>query len=207
MKNTSTILSSLALIGVIVLFFLHFAGKGNNSPSNKSSVVASKGNAGMKIAYVDIDTFEANYEYLKSKKEEFNKRQSSMQSELERSAQQFQSRVADFQRKAQGNSITQAEAESTQKQLAQMQQSLQLREQALTEQLLKEKDEFNQKLHDDLNAFLQDYNRDKGFDYILSYSEIGSQILLVNKTLDITPDVIKGMNERAKNMSDTTKKK
>ena len=88
-----------------------------------------------------------------------------------------------------------------------MQQSLQLREQALTEQLLKEKDAFNQKLHDDLNDFLEEYNKDKGYDYILSYSEIGSQILLANKDLDITQDVIEGMNERAKNMSDTTKKK
>ena len=130
-----------------------------------------------------------------------------MQNELERSAQQFQTRVSDFQRKVQSNSITQAEGEATQKQLAQMQQSLQLREQALTEQLLKEKDAFNQKLHDDLNAFLEDYNKDKGYDYILSYSQVGSQILLANKALDITADVIEGMNARSKNVSDTTKKK
>lgn len=206
MKNTATVLSALALIGVIVLFVLHFSGDRNTATTHKSTS-AQTGNPIPKIAYVDIDTFEANYEYLKTKREEFNKRQSAMQNELERSAQQFQNRVADFQRKIQANSITQAEGESTQKQLAQMQQSLQLREQALTEQLLKEKDAFNQKLHDDLNDFLEEYNKDKGYDYILSYSEIGSQILLANKDLDITQDVIEGMNERAKNMSDTTKKK
>jgi len=205
MKYTSNVLSVLALVGVVVLFILHFSGNKNSTSTHKSAAIQADG--GMKIAYIDIDTFESHYEYLKAKKDEFNKRQTGMQGELERSAQQFQSRVADFQRKAQSNSITQAEAEATQKQLAQMQQSLQLREQALTEQLLKEKDAFNQKLHDELNAFLKEYNKDKNFDYILSYSEVGSQILLANDELDITQDVIDGMNTRAKNMSDTTKKK
>ncbi|HRO41523.1 MAG TPA: OmpH family outer membrane protein [Flavipsychrobacter sp.] len=206
MKNIATILSALALAGVLVLFLLHFSGnKGNATSPNTSSLKADAGS--FRVAYVDIDTFEANYDFLKSKREEFNKRQTGMQSELERSAQQFQSRVADFQRKVQSNSITQAEGEATQKQLAQMQQSLQLREQALTEQLLKEKDAFNQKLHDDLNSFLEDYNKSKGYDYILSYSQVGSQILLANKKLNITADVIKGMNERAKKTDDTTKKK
>ena len=92
-----------------------------------------------------------------------------------------------------------------------MQQSLQLREQSLTSQLLKEQEEFNTKLKKDLDSFLKEYNKDKKFDYILSYSSLGgSQILLANPTYNITDDVIKGMNERAEksdNSSDTTKKK
>ncbi|MBS1783459.1 MAG: OmpH family outer membrane protein [Bacteroidetes bacterium] len=205
MKNTSNIFSALALAGVVVLFILHFS----NPKATKNSVSSISHNLTdtLKIAYVNIDTFEAHYDYLKAKRDEFNKRQSSMQGELERSAQQFQTRVADFQRKAQSNSITQAEGEATQKQLAQMQQSLQLREQALTEQLMKEKDAFNQKLHDDLNSFLKNYNKAKNYDFIFSYTEVGSQILLANEALDITDDVIKGMNELTKGTSDTTKKK
>lgn len=206
MKNTATLLSSLALIGVIVLFVLHFSKSSATSSSRPATATVSHSGA-LKIAYVNIDTFEAHYDYLKTKREEFNKRQTGMQNELERSAQQFQSRVADFQRKVQSNSISQAEGEATQKQLAQMQQSLQLREQALTEQLLKEKDAFNEQLHNDLDSFLKDYNRDKDFDFIFSYSDIGSQILLANESLNITEDVIRGMNDRSKNASDTTSKK
>ena len=200
------ILSALAVIGVLVLFGLRFSGnKGSITTSGKSSAGSSSGP--FKIAYVDIDTFESNYEYLKNKREEFNKRQMAMQSELERSAQQYQNNVEAFQRKAQSGNISQSEGEATQKQLLQMQQSLRLREQALTEQLLKEKDDFNQKLHDQLDSFLAEYNKDKTYDYILSYSKVGSQILFANKALDITEDVIEGMNARSKNVSDTTKKK
>ena len=206
MKNTSMILSALALAGVLVLFILHFSG--DKSRSGSGSKTASTAAAGpFNIAYVDIDTFEANFEYLKNKREEFNKRQMAMQSELERSLQQYQNNVEAFQRKAQSGNISQSEGEATQKQLLQMQQSLRLREQSLTEQLLKEKDDFNQKLHDQLDSFLTDYNKNKTYDYILSYSKVGSQILFANKELDITDDVIKGMNERSKNMTDTTKKK
>jgi outer membrane protein len=206
MKNASMILSALAFIGVLVLFGLHFSGsKSTMTAGGKSASSSSSGP--FKIAYVDIDTFESNYEYLKTKREEFNKRQLAMQNELERSAQQYQNNVEAFQRKAQSGNISQSEGEATQKQLLQMQQSLRLREQALTDQLLKEKDDFNQNLHDQLDSFLADYNKNKTYDYILSYSKVGSQILFANRDLDITNDVIKGMNERSKNLSDTTKKK
>lgn len=206
MKNASTILSAVALLGVLVLFILHISG-GKSSIVSGSKTASSTAAGPFNIAYVDIDTFEANFEYLKNKREEFNKRQMAMQSELERSLQQYQNNVEAFQRKAQSGNISQSEGEATQKQLLQMQQSLRLREQSLTEQLLKEKDDFNQKLHDQLDSFLTDYNKNKTYDYILSYSKVGSQILFANKELDITDDVIKGMNERSKNMTDTTKKK
>ncbi len=206
MKNLSAVLSALALTGVIVLFILHFS-SGRKGASDKTVYASKTGTGIFKIAYVDIDSFETNYEFLKAKREAFNKRQTGMQNELERSAQQFQNKLAEFQRKIESRNISQVEGEATQKQLAQMQQSLQLREQALTEQLLKEKDVFNQKLHDDLSSFLRDYNKEKGFDYILSYSELGSIILYANNAYNITGDVIAGMNERSQKMSDTTDKK
>ena len=205
MKNLATTLSVIALAGVLILSVLHFSSRPEGGTAAQASSQGAGG--GVRIAYVDIDTFEANYEYLKQKREEFNKRQETMQGELERSAQQYQNNVEAFQRKIQSGNISQAEGEATQKQLLQMQQSLRLREQALTEQLLKEKDAFNQKLHDELNSFLKDYNKDRKYDFILSYSELGSQILLTNKQLDITQDVIRGMNQRSAKSSDTTKKK
>jgi len=205
MKNASTILSVIAVIGVVILFGLRFSGDKNVTTSSKATSASSDGH--FKVAYVDIDTFEEHYDFLRSKREEFNKRQQSMQNELERSAQQYQRNVESFQRKIQSGNISQSEGEATQKQLLQMQQSLQLRQQALTEELLKEKDAFNKKLHDELDTFLKEYNKNKGYDYILSYSEEASQILLADEKYNITEDVIKGMNDRAKKMSDTTKKK
>ena len=87
-----------------------------------------------------------------------------------------------------------------------MQQSLATREQALTEQLLKEQDEFNKDLKSKLDQFLEEYNKDKGYDFIFTYTESGA-ILYANDALDITQDIIDGMNKKGETLSDTTKKK
>lgn len=166
----------------------------------------------VQIAYVDIDSFEANYKFLKEQREKFQAKQEAMEAELQRSAQQLQDNAQTADQKARAGNMTEAEMIATQKKLAQMQQSLELRQQSLTQQLLKEKDDFNTKLHDELDSFLKEYNKDKKYDYILSYTSLGgSQILLANPAYDITDDVIKGMNARAEKMTsndgDTTKKK
>ncbi len=199
MKNASVVLSSLALLGVIVLFIMKFSGSGAKMPSGAAT---SGSAAGARIAYVNIDTFEANYEYLKTKRDEFQKKQESMRAELQRSEQQMQNDYIALQRKAQAGTLTQAEGEAAEKRIVQMQQSLKTREAALTEQLLKEQEDFNNDLHKRLDEYLSEYNKDKRYAYILSYSRTGS-IMYADPALDITKDVIDGMNKRTK--ADTSK--
>jgi outer membrane protein len=202
MKNLSIVFSTLALLGVIVLFIMN-SGNKKTSPGSTHSVAAATGGTG-RIAYVDIDTLEANFTYLKNKKEAFARRQQAMKAELQNSAAQMQRDIADIQRKAKAGTLTEAEYQGAEKRIGQMQQSLQAREAALTDELLREQDEFNRDLQKRLDGFLEEYNKDKRFDYILSYRPEGL-ILYKNKELDITHDVINGMNEL--NSADTTKKK
>jgi len=210
MKNASLILSTLAFIGVLVLFGLHFSGNKDMGKHMPPPIEGGKPGAGSgRIAYVNIDTLEAHYEYLKNKKDDFNKRQASIESELQNSAQRMQNDYIALQQKQQQGTLTQAEGEAGQKRLMQMQQSLETRRQAVTEQLLKERDNFNQEIQKNLDSFLTEYNKDKGYDYILSYSK-GNVIMYADKRLDITEDVIKGMNEmhgKTGGKSDSTSKK
>lgn len=196
MKNLATLFSSLALIGVIALFIMQLSDKKGvdtkeKSADNTTAAVDTKG----RIAYVNIDTLEAKYEFLKKKKVEVEKRKKGMTDELERSQQKFQQDYMAMARKAQAGTLTQAEGESAEKRLQQMKQSLEAREASLTEQLLKEQDEFNKELQKRLDDFLEDYNKDKNFDYILSYSKALGLIMLANDQLDITNDVVDGMNK------------
>lgn len=205
MKNVSLALSAIALVGVIVLFGMQMSG-GKGSASNKTASSTQKEDGSVRIAYVNIDSLEANYTYLKAKKEEFMQRQQSMNAELERSFRQYETDRDNFQRKVQAGTISQAEGEATMKRLGQMEQSLYARKESMAQTLLKEQDEFNQNLQDQLEAYLEDYNKEKGYDYILSYSRSGS-ILYKNKALDITDDIIKGMNANTPKSDTTTKKK
>lgn len=201
MRKLSTALNIMVLAGITMLFAN--CKNGTNTANDKSGA-ASTNNGGNTIAYVNIDSLEANYEYLKSEKLKFEQRQEGMKAELERSAMQMRNDYAAYQRKIQAGTISQAEAQATEKRLMQMQESLKTRDEALQVQLMKEQEEFNQKLQEQLDKVLADYNKDKKYDYILSYSKGGS-IMYANKSLDITKDVIKAMNEDAKNLKSTEK--
>lgn len=204
MKNVSIILSSLALVGVIALFGMKMSG--SKGPVKAAS--AKNDSLRVRIAYVNIDSLEANYEYLKSKQKELEARKESMSNELQRSQKRFQEDYLAVQRKAQAGTLTQAEYEAAEKRLRQMSQSLESREASLTEELLKEQDDFNRDLKKRLDDFLSEYNEDKDYDYILSYSNVVNNILLANESLDITNEVIEGMNkEYAKTSKSTDKKK
>ncbi|MGN6476500.1 MAG: OmpH family outer membrane protein, partial [Flavipsychrobacter sp.] len=143
--------------------------------------------------------------YLKTEKKKFEKRQADMMAELERSAQQIQNDYIAMQRKMQAGTLTPAEKDAGEKRLMQMEESYRTRKDALQVQLVKEQDEFNKKLQAELDAFLAEYNKDKKFDYILSYSKGGS-IMFANKSLDITEDVLKGMNTRNPVVNEAEKK-
>lgn len=168
--------------------------QGNSNLSHKNDTAVNIAERGARIAYVNIDTLEAKYTYFKEAKEAFDKKQASVEAQLRSSAEKLQNEYTSLQRKAQAGTLTQSEGEAAQNHLAQMQQDLEAKRQNLTADLLKDQQEFTEKLQSQLDSFITEYNKDKHYDYILSYAQGGS-ILLANPKLDVTDDVLKAMNE------------
>lgn len=195
MKNLSLVFSSLALIGVFVLFGMKFTQKKEIKPhiTYKDSTGKEIVVKGGKIGYVDIDTLEANYNYFKTKKAEFEARQKSIDAELEKMAGSLQNEYNSLQKQAQAGTLSQSDGEAAQQRLMQRQQDLELKRQNMGAKFLKDQEAFNKEIHDNLHAYIEKYNVENGYDYILSYSKDGS-ILFANKDLDLTQDIIKGMN-------------
>ncbi len=204
MKNLSLALSIISLIGVASLFVMRNS-DGSKSKSPKL-ITSDQLNAkeidlsGAKIAFVDIDTLEANYDYFKKRKDEFESRQKQIDAELEKMANSLQTDYIALQKKAQNGELTQTEGEAAQQRLMKRQEELELKRQNLGSKYLKDQETFNKEVHDELYSYIEEYNVDKGYDYILSYSKDGS-ILYANQIHNITTDIIKGMNERKKNKS------
>jgi outer membrane protein len=205
MRNILLAFNSFCLVGLLMVVGCN-AQHGKEATPITSTPLAQASGVPAKIAYVNIDTLEANYELLKSKREAFKARQESMENELQRSFDQMNADAEEVQKKAQANTLTQVEYEAAQKRLGQMQRSLQTRKQSLTEELMKEQEVFNKELKSRLDAFLDEYNKTRHYDYILSYSAAGSSLLYVNKQLEITKDVVDGMNASSKNDVDKKKK-
>lgn len=190
MKHISTLLSLLALIGVGVLFYLHFAGeKKVERPAVNSDVSAQQKD--FRIAYFDIDSLQEKYEYFKDASGEIRAKESSVTSQLNALQDSYQKRVKELQEKS--PTMTQAEGEAAQREYAQMQQKYQQRQVSLEQDLKKHQIELMTTVRNKIENYLKEYNKQKGYAFILSY-EPGFMLYYKDSVYDITDDVINGLN-------------
>src|SRR3989337_2957430 len=118
MKNISTLLSSLSLILIAILFYLHFSQKSTvktTSPSTNKTQAAD-----FRIAYFDIDSLQTHFEYFKKVSNEMKARENAMTVELRTLENSYQKKIKEWQDR--GANMTQAENEAAQREYAQMQQ-------------------------------------------------------------------------------------
>ena len=59
---------------------------------------------------------------------------------------------------------------------------------------MQKQNDFTKTLHDSVNNFLAEYNKDKKYDIILRTGMANEVILYADKKFDITQDVINGLN-------------
>ena len=150
----------------------------------------------LKIAYVEVDSIMTSYDFATEYVEILKKKMETIQSTLNSKGLALQNEVADFQNKIQQNKLTQEQATTIQASLQKKQTQLQNLQESLTNQYQEMQDKYNTALHDSIQNFLKNYNKTHKYDYILSKS--GDNILFANSQMDITEDVIKGLNKRYK---------
>ncbi|MFN8278088.1 MAG: OmpH family outer membrane protein [Chitinophagales bacterium] len=199
MKYASYIVNGILAIAVAVLYYLHFSGKNCQGCAAKPSTATSAGSATPgNIAFIDVDSLEANYGFFKDKKAELEKRQKAIESTLESKAQTLQREAYELQQRAQAGQLTQAEGEAAQQRLMQKQQELEQSRDNMSASFMADQQEFNKNLNARLDTFLQQYNKDKKYTYVLSYIRGGS-ILYKDQSNDITREVLEGMNKQYNN--------
>ena len=153
--------------------------------------------AGMKIAYVEVDSLMSQYIFCKEYTLILQKKSNNARNTLNQKGTQLQKAAANFQEKLQSNGFTsREEAERVQMALQRQQQDLQELQNRLGSELDAETAKFNEALRDSLQNFLKVYNKSKKYDLILS--KAGDNILYAAKKYDITQDVINGLNKRYK---------
>ncbi len=169
--------------------------KNTDTSSTSGSNAGAPLTAGGRIAYVDLDSVEAHYEYFKEKKSELEKRQQAIDNELKGNLRALQNEAADFQRRANNNQLTQSEGEAAQRTLMEKQQQLEAKRQNLSQQYMEQEAKFNEDLQKRLDDFLKTFNSDKKYAFIFSYRSGASNILYKDESLDITAPVIDGLNK------------
>lgn len=173
---------------------------GNKSTTPKENGLPKAGekqSATARIAYVEIDSLMTQLEMCKEAKQRLETKGEAYRKELDAKSATFQKAYAEFAQKMQSTGYaSQAEYEAAHKKLQSMQESGAKLEQQYTEKLAVEQDNFNQSLRDSLKAYIDILNADHKYTMILSKS--GDNVLYADPSLDITDEVIKGMNKRYK---------
>lgn len=160
---------------------------------------------GARIAYVEIDTLLNRYQLCIDQKEILETEAKNADNTLTQKQKALQQHMAAFQQKLQNNSITsQEEYDKNQATLQREDAQLQDLTMRLQNGLMEQEMKFTQERTDSVQNFLADYNRAKKFDLILPKS--GTSILLANPALDITNDVVQGLNKRYTRSEEMAKK-
>lgn len=166
----------------------------NSAPQMDEKSTATAGE--QSIVYVEVDSLTTQYQFCKDYTNILQKKYQNIQRTLNQKGQALQQAAQNFQQKLQQNAYTQNEAQTINANLQRQQQQYQELQQRLASELDQETAKYNEALHDSLAHFLKAYNKDKKYSMILSKS--GDNILYADKALDITADVINGLNKTYK---------
>ncbi|MCF0049623.1 OmpH family outer membrane protein [Dyadobacter chenwenxiniae] len=204
-NNTSLIWNIVLSLAVAVLFFLHFSGK----PSGDAGAAADGGVvAGRKTVYVQVDSLLKNYEFFKDTRKELENKNFQLENELNTKGRSLQNEVQFFQQRAQ--TMTPEQARSTEAQLMKKQQDLVAYRDQSAQALGQEEAKKNEELYKNIRSYIEKYNKENGFEYVLGYS-LGGGILFANPSLDVTQKILDGLNKEYKgsntSKADSTKKK
>jgi outer membrane protein len=190
------IVSLVLLIGMIILYILFFTAKKTAEPQVQM-VLQKSGSGSTSVVFVNIDSLNEKYEFVKVLKSNLESTGKRLQNEVLTEQANFEKEAADFQKQVANNAISEEKAKMVYEGLMQKQQALLDKKERYTQGIAAQELNLNLQLLDTITNFLKRYNNIYKFDYILTY-KTGGDILIANDTLDITSDVIKELNREYK---------
>lgn len=177
------------------LMFAQCAGN-NNAATTSAPAAGATGSSNMKIAFVEIDSLLSKYHFWNDLSEEMIKKEENIRTTLNEKAKKLEKDMAEFQRKYENNGFASPErAQQEYNRIQKQQQDLQELQQKLTAELANEQQKNNLELRDSINSFINVYNKDKGYDLIISNAAMDN-LIYGNPAFNITNEIIEGLNAR-----------
>ncbi len=169
---------------------------GTTEAANHKTVTGN-GN-GTRIVYINTDTLMSKYLLAVELNEAFLKKQEERRTELNVKAKSLDQEANEFQRKLENNGfLSEARAIDARDQLLVKSENFRRLQEDMIAETAREQNELNKQLFDKLTNFLKEYNKEKGFDIVLS-TQLGGNVLFAVDGFDITNDVVNRLNEEYK---------
>ena len=194
MKNTSLILSIIALVAVVVFGILTLTkgGKGADAQTEGEAVEASASKGD--IVYVDLDRILMEYDMANDLRSVVETKVQNIEAEVTRRGKKLENDVIEFQNKIDKGLMTRSVAEAQSQKLQQQEAEFNNYAAQKQQEINEEQVVMMNQLADAIQTYLAKYNEEKQYAMILTNSG-GSPVITADAALNITDDVLAGLNE------------
>jgi len=164
-----------------------------NTSKNTSKTASAQTGALPNYRYVDLDTVLSKYNLAKDYNEQMLRMQTNLENEAKRHESSIQSFASSVNKKMQNNGyLTEASLRQDQEKMASMQQNAQKSIAGLQSNFENAAMKAQKEVNDSIEAFIKTYNASHGYDAIF----FKAATLYIDPRLDITSEVVAGLNER-----------
>lgn len=188
MKNTTLILCILAMMGAISC--KNAATTESAAATETAAVAATEG----KIVYIDLDKILMDYDMANDLRSVVETKVQNIQAEINRRGQKLEKQVADYQDKIQKGLMTRSVAEVQGQKLQQEELDFNNYAAQKQQEIQEEQVVMMNQLGDAIKTFLDKYNEEKQYAMIIT-NQGGAPVITADPALDITDDVLAGLNE------------
>ena len=190
------IVNVVLLLAIGYLYYYNFSGNKSEKIIPNSGSVTKVNDSGLShpwIAYVELDSLNENILYFKQKRKELEQQQKSIEAEISENYKALEAKQNNFIQK--NPNASPEDVQNIRIQLAQGQQDIETKKQTQTQMLNQKSFELMETIQKKLKKFLEEYNKDKKYQYILTTGTGLDYLIYKDSTLNITKDVVKGMNQ------------
>lgn len=166
----------------------------SGTPTTKSIEAGAAAPQGS-IVYLQMDSLVNQYDMFNDLKSELESKAQGIQDDIDKKGRALESEVKDFQTKVTKGLLTRTQAEEQQQRLMEKEQNLRTLGQQKQMEMAEEQDVLYRKVMDAVKTYLNKYNQEKGYALILTTSGASNNVIVGNPSLDITNNVLIGLNE------------
>ena len=186
---------TLSILAVIVSAALFVSSCNSNQSAQTAAQATPTGEVAPagSIVYIQMDSLVNQYDMFNDLKSEFEAKVEAIQDDLRKKSNAFEKSATDFQNKLNKGLLTRSQAETQQQALLQREQDLRNLTGQKQMEMQEEEAVMIRRVMDAIQTYLNAYNQTHNYALILQSS--GSNPVIVgNPSLDITNDVLKGLN-------------
>lgn len=192
-------MKKISLLASSILLLFAFSACSNEDKNDAAQAKQAEAfPTGTNFRYIDMDSITEHYNLAKDYKEWLIKKNESLEKQVRSLYASVQRFEAECQKKAQANGyLTEASYKADLQKYQNMATNAAKKEQELRRQASEEDSQWTQKLQDSINSYVIDYNAEFKYDAIL-FKNAG---IFFNPSLDVTKDIIDGLNARYNRIS------